>query len=438
MATVTSYFSPPPEVNEWIEEIYTNLQSNDDPELVELRVNGKDGEFGDADMVSVSDSLRRNNTVTSFSLCNVKVTRAGVLSLVAALKDCTNMSDLTFGDIDDSKDDCLAEFLAAALFLNPSIQHLSLHGCWIHDPPSAYSLGALVNTGALHLQELRLTHNRIDRHAAAVVASAIKHNKSIKVLDLTGNGMDCAAVSELASGLACNDTIQSVILDFNAFGDDGITALSHMLKTNQSVTELHLFGNRVSGVGASQLAEALTLNACLQSLILSFNRIGDIGAAALALALTVNTTLTKIWLPSNSVGCEGIQAFAKYLPLMKGLEQLNVGMLLDDWVADALVAALKYNIRLSVLSIEKPIMFEEDDEQQEQSQAAVDMDFYLRLNRSGRRLLREDNMATPIGLWSNLLAHAASNTNNEGTPDVLYYLLQQKPDLACGLFETHK
>ena len=118
-----------------------------------------------------------------------------------------------------------------------------------------------------------------------------------------------------------------------------------------------------------------------------------------------------------------------------------VGLLLDDWVEDVLVAALKHNIRLSVLYMEKPIVaFEEDDEHQ-QSQAAVDMDFYLRLNRSGRRLLRGENnngadTPTPIGLWSHLLAHAASNTNSVGTPDVLYYLLQEKPDLACGLFQT--
>ena len=139
---------------------------------------------------------------------------------------------------------------------------------------------------------------------------------------------------------------------------------------------------------------------------------------------------------------------------MQGFEQLNVGMLLDDWVEDVLVAALKHSIRLSILHMKKPVVvsFEEEDadEQLQQSQASVNMDFYLRLNRSGRRLLRDGcarnsnggggaddyDDYTPIGLWSNLLAHAASNTNSAGTPDVLYYLLQQKPDLACGLFNT--
>jgi hypothetical protein len=75
--------------SEWIEELCTSLQTNDDEEdLVELHVNGRKREkiFDDADMIAVADVLRRNNnTITSISLCNVKeVTRAGVLSLVAA------------------------------------------------------------------------------------------------------------------------------------------------------------------------------------------------------------------------------------------------------------------------------------------------------------------------------------------------------------------
>jgi hypothetical protein len=80
------------------------------------------------------------------------------------MKDCANISHLTFGDIDDSQDDCLAECLAVGLLLNPSIQNLSMHGCWINNnnnnnndtaaavplsssssSMSTYSIGALVN-----------------------------------------------------------------------------------------------------------------------------------------------------------------------------------------------------------------------------------------------------------------------------------------------------
>jgi hypothetical protein len=91
-----------------------------------------------------------------------------------------------------------------------------MHGCWINNnnnnnndtaaavplssssssSMSTYSIGALVNAGAVHLQELWLCHNnsRIDRHAAVAIASAIAHNNNnnnntaLKVLDLTRGG----------------------------------------------------------------------------------------------------------------------------------------------------------------------------------------------------------------------------------------------------------
>jgi hypothetical protein len=77
---------------------------------------------------------------------------------------------------------------------------------------------------------------------------------------------------------------------------------------------------------------------------------------ALAQALTINTVLTKIWFPSNAIGFEGMQAFADHLPRMKGLEQLNVGMLLHDEIKKALVQSIKSNLRLSVLEMDNPFM----------------------------------------------------------------------------------
>lgn len=169
-----------------------------------------------------------------------------------------------------------------------------------------------------------------------------------------------------------------------------------------------------------------------------FHLPGDRGAAAIAEALTVNTALTNLWFPSNAVGCQGMEVFAKYLPKMDGLEQLNVGMLLDEKAADALTTALKDNLRLSVLYMEKPVYDEEagDGDGYDYTGAGGSgggsskvVDFYLRLNRSGRRLLVRDPCVSQ-GLWPRILSKTVDHASKEGAPDVLYYLLREKPELV--------
>jgi hypothetical protein len=112
---------------------------------------------------------------------------------------------------------------------------------------------------------------------------------------------------------------------------------------------------------------------------------------------------------------------------MKGLEQLNVGLLLHDDTKEALIRGLKGNLRLSVLEIEEAIHEEFED-----ATGGGDMDFYLRLNRSGRRLI-QDRQVKPT-LWAEILARTQEHKRQDGTPDVLHYLLREKPellDLSC-------
>jgi hypothetical protein len=56
-----------------------------------------------------------------------------------------------------------------------------------------------------------------------------------------------------------------------------------------------------------------------------------------------------------------------------------------------------------------------------------DMNFYLRLNRSGRRLIQD--LQVQPALWAVILARTQEHKRHDGTPDVLYYLLREKPEL---------
>jgi Ran GTPase-activating protein (RanGAP) involved in mRNA processing and transport len=351
--------------------------------------------------------------------------------LAPALKNHTSLQSLQLSDCQDNEN--LACALGVALFYNKSITSLYCSNCW-NVPASMAAMGSLLQT-ARNLTQLRLCHNHIDVKTARIMAQGLRRHTALRDLDLTGNGMGNGALASVLRGLqGQRSTVQSLTLDFNAFSDEGVQSLALLLTKNISLIELSLFGNQVSSTGAEYLAQALTVNVKLQSLVLSFNQIGDAGAAALAKALTVNTTLTKIWFPSNAIGNEGMLTFAQHLPYMKGLEQLHVGLLLHDEAAQALVNAVRCNMRLSVLHMEK--MPEEDSDNGQQS-ASHTMDFYLRLNRCGRRLLRSSgnrNLSTPesevpLGLWAHVLAKSAWHCSPAGAPDVLYYWLRAKPEL---------
>ena len=387
-----------------------------------LTIDGALHELGEAQLVSMFDAMRKNRGLTTFALRHTDLSRTAISALVPALKNSTFLESVLIEETRDT-DECLPELLAVTLFFNRTIKQLILRSCWV-DGVSPYSLGSMMNT-MLHLNELHICHNRIDESAAAAIGVALKQNNSLTLLDLTGNSMDCEAVCGLTRGLAHNSSITKVVLDFNSFGDKGCAGLARMLKKNTTLEELHFFGNRVTAKGASTLAEALKVNKSLRALELSFNRIGDEGVIALAECLTINTTLEKIWFPSNSIGCDGMLAFADQLPKMKGLKELYVGLLLDDDIEDALAQALKDNLQLSILYMEKPAVFEEEDGGL--SPVARSMDFYLRCNKSGRRLLRERNVDRK--LWGRVLASAIANGGEDGTPDVLHFMVRSNPCL---------
>lgn len=423
----------------WLAEVVDRLKRNDRT-LTELEIGSSEEptEVGDegfetesmwteADLLLLSNALRRNRNLQRFKLSKLSISKSTVMMFASALKHHTSLEHLAIEDCIDAEEGSMCHLLTLALSRNQTIQSLSLCGNWFASSSPCWHSFGLSLYAAQNVVEVRLCHNEMDIASAQVLANAIEYHESIKILDLTGNSLDDVAVGTIAKVLYTNKVLEFLTLDFNGFGDKGVRDLANALLVNSTLIELHLFGNRVTGVGAESLASALYQNGSLQSLILSFNQIGDRGAAALAQALTINTTLTKIWFPSNAVGNLGMHAFADLLPRMKGLEQLNVGLLLDEEAAEALVKALEYNLSLSVLHMEQPIIPVEygEEESSEDPPPLAAMDFFLRLNRSGRRLLREAKVRP--GVWAHVLARATPN--RAGTPDVLYYLLKEKPEL---------
>jgi Ran GTPase-activating protein (RanGAP) involved in mRNA processing and transport len=388
----------------WLERTCEALRRND-PSIEELEIGLADDSFDDDDFIAVSDALRNNRVVNRLVFRSAKMGGNASLYLTPMLKNTKSITALHLEGLGEEGQ--IAVALALTLNTMTSIQVLHFKGSLI-DPRSAQALGLMLKENR-SLTEIRLCHNQIDADSILCIAQGLRGNRNLMFLDLLGNGLDDVAVSKISNALAYNESLEFLCLDF----------IASMLRQNKHLQELHLFGNRIDSTGAERLAEALCKNSTLESLILSFNQIGDEGAAALAKALTVNTTLTKIWFPSNSIGNEGLQAFGEFLPNMKGLEQLHVGDFFDNVAAEALLEGLKLNTRIAVLYMESPVYDESWMEEK--------LDFYLRLNKSGRSLLQATD--APTAVWATALERANRNESQKGSPDVLFYMLREKPDL---------
>jgi hypothetical protein len=422
----------------WLQRVCRDVKRND-PTIDEVEIDHR-GElctFDDTDMGLLRDAMHKNRFVKSLVLRNVTIDKNSAEHFKEILQSDSNA--LTTIHMEEIRGGEGPLACALAFTLNPisTVQTLHLKGNSI-DLCTCRAIGLMLKSNR-SLTELRLCQNSIYLEGVSYISLGLMGNRTIRILDLEGNALNDVSVSKISNALVHNETLEFLCLDFNDFGQFGTRAIASMLQRNRSLKELHLFGNQIDSVGASALACSLHQNSSLKKLILSFNNIGNEGAKALAQALTVNLTLTHLSFPSNSIWNEGLEAFGDCLPKMKGLEQLNVGELYDIPAADALLKGLKCNTRLSTLYLQLPVCEEYYSEDEEDSDGASSnqsfttpvedgIDFFLRLNKSGRSLLHSAAPA-PLPLWAEALGKANNNQSAAGIPDVLYHLIRQQPNL---------
>lgn len=405
---------------EWFQRVCSSIKGND-PDIGELDLDCKDESvtLDEDKMKTLADALERNQYVTTLILQNMNIEAEAAEQLKRLLRTNQSINNLTLEEV--AGEGCMAVATALALNNATCVRMLHLRDNTI-DETTARALGLMLKSNR-HLVKFRLCHNTIVPNGITHLSLGLLANRGLQILDLSGNRLDDVSISKMCNALVHNDNVEYLSLDFNNFGVVGTRTIASMLRRNRRIRELHLFGNSISAEGARNLASSLKHNNTLETLILSFNNIGDDGARALGEALTVNTNLTKLWFPSNGIGYKGLQAFGDYLPFMMVLEELHVGDFYDSMAAEGLLEGLKRNTRLVALNIQSPI-----SEISGPSQVEEELDFYLRLNKSGRSIFGVSPKKS-LALWSLALEKANQNQHEAGKPDILYHLLRSKPDV---------
>ena len=200
----------------------------------------------------------------------------------------------------------------------------------------------------LELQQAQnLQQQGIDDAAAAVLASVLKINTTLTILDLSANNIGPSGAESLATTLKTNTALTILELSANIIGPAGAESLATALKTNKTLTILDLSYNNIGPAGAESLAAALKTNTTLRNLYLSLNNIGPAGAESLATALKTNTTLTNLDLGFNNLGSVEAESLATALKTNTTLTNLGLhGNYLGPAGDESLGKALETNTTL--------------------------------------------------------------------------------------------
>eukprot|EP00521_Asterionellopsis_glacialis_P015883 CAMPEP_0195303506 /NCGR_PEP_ID=MMETSP0707-20130614/32909_1 /TAXON_ID=33640 /ORGANISM="Asterionellopsis glacialis, Strain CCMP134" /LENGTH=172 /DNA_ID=CAMNT_0040367085 /DNA_START=63 /DNA_END=578 /DNA_ORIENTATION=+ len=159
-------------------------------------------------------------------------------------------------------------------------------------------------------------------------------------------------------------------------------------ENDESMTTLKLYCIRLGDDGAKKLGSMLPLNHTLQSMILYGNSIGDEGITSIAKGLERNGSIHTVFIYGNRIGDSGAKAIGRMLKINKGIRSLNLTRdRMGELGKKEIVEGLRHNFHLEYCDIDPSLQNHTD--------------YYSKLNRGGRRLLRDHGVSN--SLWATIL-----------------------------------
>ncbi|XP_048018291.1 ribonuclease inhibitor-like isoform X1 [Megalobrama amblycephala] len=202
----------------------------------------------------------------------------------------------------------------------------------------------------------QLSHCNITAEGCAALASALRSNSQLRVLDLTENNIGDKSLTLLSDGLKDPHCKLEKLWLFDCYiTAEGCAALTSALRSNSHLRELNLSENEIGDKGLMLLSDGLKDHCKLEKLMLRYCDITAEGCAALASALRSNSHLRELDLTGNKIGGQGLTL------LSDGLEDSHCKLeklwLYDCYITAegcaALASALRSNSHLRELNLSK-------------------------------------------------------------------------------------
>jgi Ran GTPase-activating protein (RanGAP) involved in mRNA processing and transport len=110
-------------------------------------------------------------------------------------------------------------------------------------------------------EELRIANFRLYPQHYDLISAALGKTTTLKTLRLNRVGMANPCSVKLATGLKVNSSLTMIDLSSNNIEDEGVAALAESLKENSTLEHLRLWDNKKIGVaGFKALSEMLEIN----------------------------------------------------------------------------------------------------------------------------------------------------------------------------------
>jgi Ran GTPase-activating protein (RanGAP) involved in mRNA processing and transport len=364
-------------------------------------------QINDGLVKAVGELLQKNQGLEEVNLKHNAIESFGACAIAQGLRCHSTLRRVDLSDslVDNRGKDSLVD----AMKYNKSVKVMNLAGKVFRSLPSNESLGEMLCQNSA-LQELDLCRNYLNPREVIEMADALKtSNRSLTSLRLCSTNLDRNCSVAIGEMLACNPTLKHLDLGGNQkIGFSGAIAIAEGVTY---LEHLDLRNTRLGVIGANAISQMLKKNTSLKSLNLSRNNIGDEGCALLIDGLAKNAGLRTLSLSMCSITKKGAIYLGHHLPGMEVIKHIFLYQNpIDEDGSMALLEGLKKNMSLIDFGLEKRCM-----------PSCEELSFYLKLNRVGRRVLREHFI--PDALWPTIFARAKS-------ADAIFYLLREKPELC--------
>jgi hypothetical protein len=328
----------------------------------------------------------------------------------------TSVKSLSLSEIGSAE----ANALADAFLGNDILESLDIS---YNGMPGAEDAAAVQSLWRNHTLRHLTISDSASNHATWF-PTVLPENCTLETIDLSENALElnqCRAICESLRGSSCLRELNLSANDI-VFDDHGAQALNDLLE-NTPLRMMNVGENQITTQGIAVLADGLRGNSFLRELCLKDCEITDEGLIQLGEALVENSTLEIIRLEDNTFGDDAVSRFFQLLPQMDGLKELGLTELDVDSeeLYSAVVDGLQENTSLQWITWCGEIWHEEAP-----SDIKALIDFYLSLNRNGRKFL-EPPLTSHVtaSLWPSVLAKMSSPQDTS----LLYYFLQKKPEL---------
>jgi Ran GTPase-activating protein (RanGAP) involved in mRNA processing and transport len=371
--------------------------------------------------------LTNNNSLKTLSFSRCIISLEGFECLARGLSSNISLEtlDLSYTDMGDSSVIALVD----GLRINRTLKSLDLsHNCTL----SQSGRDAIERLLGYNVLKELILAGTPDSVGPSILVSALANNCSLEKLYLHGSFVDIEGPETflaLFESLRGNTALRYLNVSYNGVRLDNVCATALKLDT-MSLETLELNQNPVTSCGIAALAQSLRGPCTLKVLRLRRCQLDDAALLKLGEALITNDALEVLDVRGNNFTHIGASQFFDLLPQMKSLKSvygLVAGLLADaptEAVGLALVDGLRENTKLQKI-------FEDSETATVGSKFAPDVareiDFYLGLNRHGRRMLRlSGDSEPPSGLWPRVLAKLSSPRDTS----LLFYFLQNKPKIV--------